>query len=79
MTDKHLEELQDILKSALELQSKMNACMCSIMRSGDNGVTLDIYPPHRFTHLRNARDYITSAIEPIWKEIEAEMKLRKQL
>lgn len=78
MTDKHLEELQDILKSALELQSKMKACMCSIVSSGDNGVTLDVYP-HQFTHLRNADDYITSAIEHIWKEIESEMKLRNKL
>jgi hypothetical protein len=78
MTDKHLEELQDILKSALELQSKMNACLCSIVLSGDDGVTLDVYP-HQFTHLRNAHDYITSAIEPIWKEVEHEMKLRNQL
>lgn len=78
MTDKHLEELQDILKSALELQSKMKTCMCSIMSSGDNGVTLDVYP-HQFEHLRKADDYITSAIEPIWKEVEHEMKLRKQL
>lgn len=78
MTDKHLEELQDILKSALELQSKMRACMCSIVSSGDNGVTLDVYP-HQFTHLRNAEDYITSAIDQIWKEVEHEMKLRNKL
>lgn len=78
MTDKHLEELQDILKSALELQSKMRACMCSICTGGDNGVTLDVYP-HQFTHLRNAEDYITSAIEQIWKEVEVEMKKRNKL
>lgn len=78
MTDKHLEELQDILKSALELQSKMKTCMCSIVSSGDNGVTLDVYP-HQFTHLRNAEDYITSAIDQIWKEVEHEMKLRNKL
>lgn len=78
MTDKHLEELQDILKSALELQSKMKTCMCSIVHSGDNGVTLDVYP-HQFTHLRNAEDYITSAIDQIWKEVEHEMKLRNKL
>lgn len=78
MTDKHLEELQDILKSALELQSKMKTCMCSIMRSGDTGVTLDVYP-HQFEHLRKSDDYITSAIDQIWKEVEVEMTLRKQL
>ena len=78
MTDKHLEELQDILKSALELQSKMKACMCSIVLSGDNGVTLDVYP-HQFRHLRDAEDYIDCSINLICKEIEHEMKLRNQL
>ena len=78
MTDKHLEELQDILKSALELQSKMKACMRSIVLSGDNGVTLDVYP-HQFRHLRDVEDYIDCSINLICKEIEHEMKLRNQL
>ena len=73
MTDKHLEELQDILRDAFLLQSQMKAYMHSVMTSGDNGVTLDVYP-NQFTHLRNADDYITSAINQIWEEVEVEMK-----
>lgn len=78
MTDKHLEDLQKILKDTFSLQSQMKAYMYSIMTSGDNGVTLDVYP-HQFTHLRNAEEYITSAIDQIWKEVEVEMKKRDKL
>ena len=78
MTDKHLEDLQKILKDAFLLQSKMKAYMCSICTSGNDGVTLDVYP-HQFTHLRNADEYITSAIDQIWEEVGEEMKKRGKL
>lgn len=78
MTDKHLEELQDILKDAFTLQSKMKAYMHSIMCGGNDGVTLDVYP-HQYMHLRNADEYIDSAIPQIWEEIGVEMKKRGQL
>ena len=78
MTDKHLEDLQKILKDAFLLQSQMQVYMCSICTGGDDGVTLDVYP-HQFEHLRKADDYITSAIEQIWKEVEVEMKKRNKL
>lgn len=69
MTDKQLEELQNILKSALELRSKMNECMCSFVLSGDNGC---VYI-EQFTHLVNARNYIDSSINLIEEEIRLEM------
>ena len=78
MTDKHLKELQNILKDAFMLQAKMKACMHGIVCSGNDGVTLDVYP-HQFRHLRNAEDYIDSAIPKIGEEIEIEMKKRNQL
>lgn len=78
MTDKHLEDLQKILKDAFLLQSQMKAYMHSVMTSGNDGVTLDVYP-HQFTHLRNADEYITSAIDQIWEEVGEEMKKRGKL
>lgn len=78
MTDKHLEDLQKILKDAFLLQSQMKAYMHSVMTSGNDGVTLDVYP-QQFTHLRNADEYITSAIDQIWEEVGEEMKKRGKL
>ena len=78
MTDKHLEDLQKILKDAFSLQSQMKAYMYSIMTSGDDGVTLDVYP-HQFEHLRKADECITSAINHILEEVEVEMKKRNKL
>lgn len=78
MTDKHLKELQDILKDAHTLQSKMKAYMHSIMYGGNDGLTLDVYP-HQYMHLRNADEYIDSAIPQICEEIVVEMKKREQL
>ena len=69
MTDKQLEELQNILKSALKLRSEMNACMCSFVLSGDNGcVRIE-----QFAHLSDARNYIDSSINLIEEEIRLEM------
>ena len=73
MTDKHLEDLQKILKDAFLLQSHMKAYMHSVMTSGNDGLTIDVCP-NQFTHLRSADEYITSAINQIWEEVEVEMK-----
>jgi hypothetical protein len=42
MTDKNLEELQNVLKSALKLREGMNNCMCSIVLNRDTGNLLEM-------------------------------------
>ena len=69
MTDKNLEKLQNILKSALKLRVEMNNCMCSIVLNR-NGYLLEA---EQFRHLVNAKDYIDESIKLIEKEIESEM------
>ena len=51
MTDKHLEELQNVLKSALKLREEMNNCMCSVVLNRDTG---DLLEMEQFRHLSKA-------------------------
>ena len=76
MTDKNLKELQDIIRDAFLLQSRMNAWMCHIVSGGEDGVTLDVYP-HQYQLLNNAYDHITEAISLIQDEIGEEMRRRE--
>ena len=76
MTDKNLKELQDIIRDAFLLQSRMNAWMCHIVSGGEDGVTLDVYP-HQYQHLSNAYDHITEAISLMMSEIGEEMNRRE--
>ena len=76
MTDKNLKELQDIIHDAFMLQSRMNAWRCHIVSSGEDGVTMDVYP-HQYQHLSDAYDYITEAISLMMDEIVEEMRRRE--
>ena len=76
MTDKNLKELQDIIRDAFLLQSRMNAWRCHIVSGGEDGVTLDVYP-HQYQHLSNAYDCITEAINLMMNEIGVEMRRRE--
>ena len=76
MTDKNLKELQDIIHDAFLLQSRMNAWKYHIVSVGEDGVTLDVYP-HQYTHLRDAYDRITEAINLMMEEIGVEMNRRE--
>lgn len=76
MTDKNLKELQDIIHDAFMLQSRMNAWRCHIVSSGEDGVTMDVYP-HQYQHLSDAYDYITGAISLMMDEIGEEMRRRE--
>lgn len=76
MTDKNLKELQDIIRDAFLLQSRIHAWMCHIVSGGEDGVTLDVYP-HQYRHLSNAYDHITEAISLIQDEIGEEMRRRE--
>ena len=74
MTDKNLKELQDIIRDAFMLQSRMSAWKYHIVSGGEDGVTLDV---HRYEHLRDAYDRITEAINLIQDEIGVEMNRRE--
>ena len=76
MTDKNLKELQDIIHDAFMLQSRMNAWRCRIVSGGEDGVTMDV-DVRRYSHLSNAYDYITGAINLMMDEIGEEMKRRE--
>lgn len=76
MTDKNLKELQDIIRDAFLLQSRMNAWSCHIVSGGEDGVTPDV-DIQRYSHLRDAYDHITEAISLIQDEITEEMKRRE--
>ena len=76
MTDNNLKELQDIIRDAFLLQSRMNAWRCHIVSGGEDGVTLDVYP-HQYKHLSDAYDHITEAISLIQDEIGVEMRRRE--
>lgn len=70
MTDKNLEELQNVLKSALNLRAEMNSCLCSVVLSRDTGNLLEM---EQFEHLSKARYYLDTSIQLIENEIESEM------
>lgn len=76
MTDKNLKELQDLIHDAFLLQSRMNAWKCHIVSGGEDGVTMDV-DVRRYSHLSNAYDYITGAINLMMDEIGEEMKRRE--
>lgn len=76
MTDKNLKELQDIIHDAFLLQSRMNAWRYHIVSGGEDGVTLDV-DIQRYSHLSNAYDYITGAINLMMDEIGDEMRRRE--
>lgn len=76
MTDKHLEELQNVLKSALKLRVEMNNCMCSIVLNRENGYLLEA---EQFGHLSNAKHYIDASITLIENEIESELIKRGKM
>jgi hypothetical protein len=70
MKDKQLEELQNVLKSALKLREEMNNCMCSIVLNRDTGNLIEM---EQFRHLSKARYYLDTSIQLIEGEIESEM------
>lgn len=70
MTDKNLEELQNVLKSALKLREEMNSCLCSVVLNRDTGNLLEM---EQFKHLSKARYYLDTSIQLIENEIESEM------
>ena len=75
MTDNNLKELQDIIRDAFLLQSRMNAWRCHIVSGGEDGVTMDV-DVRRYSHLSDAYDHITEAISLIQDEIEEELRMR---
>lgn len=76
MTDKQLEELQNVLKSALNLRVEMNNCMCSMVLNRDNGYILEM---EQFSHISNAKHYIDASIKFIEAEIESELVKRGKM
>ena len=76
MTDNNLKELQDIIRDAFLLQSRMNAWRCHIVSGGEDGVTMDV-DVRRYSHLSDAYDHITEAISLIQDEIGVEMRRRE--
>ena len=70
MKDKQLEELQNVLKSALKLREEMNNCMCSVVLNRDTG---DLLEMEQFRNLSKARYYLDTSIQLIEGEIESEM------
>jgi hypothetical protein len=76
MTDKHLEKLQNVLKSALKLRVEMNNCMCSIVLNRENGYLLEM---EQFKHLSNAKHCIDASIDQIEAEIESELLKRDRM
>ena len=76
MTDKNLKELQDIIRDAFLLQSRMHACMCHTVSGREGGVTLDV-DMQQYHHLSNAYDHITEAISLIQDELVEEMRRRE--
>lgn len=75
MTDKNLEKLQNVLKSALKLRVEMNNCLCSIALNRD-GYLLEA---EQFGHLSNAKHYIDISINQIKAEIESELLKRGKM
>lgn len=76
MTDKNLEELQNVLKSALKLRAEMNNCMCSIVLNRDTGNLLEM---EQFSHLSKARYYLDTSIQLIEDEIVSELLKRNRI
>lgn len=76
MTDKNLEELQNVLKSALKLREEMNNCLCSIVLNRDTGNLLEM---EQFRHLSKARYYLDTSIDQIEAEIESELLKRGRM
>lgn len=76
MTDKNLKELQNIIHDAFLLQSRMSAWRYHIVSGGEDGVTLDV-DIQRYSHLRDAYDHITEAINLMMEEIGVEMNRRE--
>ena len=76
MTDKNLEELQNVLKSALKLREEMNNCMCSIVLNRDTGNLIEM---EQFRHLSKARYYLDTSIQLIEGEIESELLKRGKM
>jgi hypothetical protein len=76
MKDKQLEELQNVLKSALKLREEMNNCLCSIVLNRDTGNLLEM---EQFRHLSKARYYLDTSIDQIEAEIESELLKRGRM
>ena len=76
MTDNNLEELQNVLKSALKLREEMNNCMCSIVLNRDTGNLLEM---EQFKRLSSAKHYIDTSINQIEAEIELELLKRGKM
>ena len=76
MKDKQLEELQNVLKSALKLRVEMNNCMRSIVLNRENGYLLEM---EQFKHLSNAKHCIDASIDQIEAEIESELLKRGRM
>lgn len=76
MTDKNLEELQNVLKSALNLRAEMNNCLCSVVLNRD---TCNLLEMEQFKHLSKARYYLDTSIQLIEAEIESELLKRGKM
>lgn len=74
MKDKNLQELQDILRDAFMLQSRMHAYMARIS-SGPLVLNAEEAGRYRRQHeqLMCAGEHTTTAIDHIWNAVRAEM------